>query len=78
MNQITVMSSGTPESKSWKPAPTKVNIWLGDKLDTSDASYSLSYNIMAKTADSGTAYEVFSYGDPILNPDGGETFTPGG
>ena len=77
MNQITVMSDGTPDSISWKPAPTKVNIWLGDKLDTSDASYTLSYNVMAKTADSGTAYETMSYGDPILNPDGGETFIPG-
>jgi len=78
VNQITVMSEGTPETKSWKAAPTKVNIWVGDKLDTSDANYTLSYNVMAQTADSGTAYEALSYGDPILADDGGETFAAGG
>jgi len=78
VNQITVMSEGTPETKSWKAAPTKVNIWVGDKLDTSDANYTLSYNVMAQTADSGTAYETLSYGDPIMADDGGETFAAGG
>jgi hypothetical protein len=80
LNTITLRAQGTPDSGKFLPAPTAVNIWVGDTLDTSVASYTLSYNVYAKTHDSGTSWEEISMAGTVLPDDGGERFsyTPGG
>tara|TARA_Y100000034_G_scaffold132307_1_gene194966 strand:+ start:779 stop:4492 length:3714 start_codon:yes stop_codon:yes gene_type:complete len=80
LNTITLRATGTPDGGKFLPAPTEVNIWVGETLDTSVASYTLAYNVWAKTHDSGMAWEELSMAGTVLPDDGGERFfyTPGG
>ena len=77
MNDITLMSEGAPNSPKWKPAPTEVKIWVGDNLETGNASYELTYDVWEKTADADAAWEQISVGGGVIYVDGGEIITPG-
>jgi hypothetical protein len=65
---------------AYKPPATKVNIWVGDKLDIADASYELSYSIITKTRRSkkrnanDSDWIISSWSDPVISPDGDERF----
>jgi len=66
---------------AYKPPATKVNIWMGDKLDIADASYELSYSIITKTRKvrnqrnaKDSDWIISSWSDPVITPDGDDRF----
>ena len=67
------MSAG--DVNPWKPPVTKVNIWMGDRLNIADASYELTYSVIGKKQKpKNSPWKITSYGEPVLTPDGGERF----